>query len=74
MGKYINSKWNKLGIMKKDRNKIYSRLRLRAKLILKQRHIKEYKQILRKLYDDEYNILKINKRLMGVKLWKGKKQ
>lgn len=55
------SKWFKIGISKKERNKTYSKLRLRANTILKHKHRKEYLKILKKLIKKEIRIIKLLK-------------
>ena len=55
-------KWKNLNINELERNKIYSRLRLKAYTILKKRHKKEYAKILDRLLFREYNNLNPIKR------------
>jgi len=50
-------KWIKLGVSGLDREKIYQRLRGRAKHLLFRRHKEEYKRILTKLLKAEFERL-----------------
>ena len=58
MKKNYASKWIKIGITKQDRIKIYDGLRLKANSILKNKHKKEYSNILNKLIKKEYRTIK----------------
>ena len=53
------TKWRARGINKKELLKIREGLRSRAKTILKQNHIKEYKRIIKTLYYEELKKKKI---------------
>lgn len=52
------SKWNKIGLCNRDLRAIYQTLRMKAKTILKQKHEKEYKCILKRLLDEKYKEIK----------------
>jgi hypothetical protein len=53
MKKKYKTKWSKIGINKIQRESIYSKLRSKAKTILKRRYKKEYLLILKKLIKRE---------------------
>ena len=53
------SKWQNLGINQKERNKTYSKLRSKAKTILKIRYRKEYLKILKRLLERKYQELNL---------------
>ena len=55
------SKWILIGVSQEDREKIYQKLRMKAKTILKQKHEKEYLRILKSLIKEEINALKLLK-------------
>ena len=57
-------KWKDIKIDKSERNKIYSRLRIKANTILKKKYKKEYNIILRKLLKKEF-IIEKNKKQHG---------
>jgi hypothetical protein len=60
------SKWIKVGISKEDRNKIYHALRMKAYVILKNNHKREYSKIVSLLIKKEYVYYKnLNKQLLG---------
>lgn len=60
------SKWIKVGISKEDRDKIYHALRMKAYVILKNNHKREYGKIVELLIKKEYNYYKnLNKQLLG---------
>lgn len=52
------TKWKKIGVSSKDRDKIREKIRSQAKTILKNRHEEEYLKIIKKLQETEYKRLK----------------
>jgi hypothetical protein len=54
--KRYKSKWALIGVSKKKLKKLYSKNRIKAYKILKDRHQKEYSVILNKLMFLEYNV------------------